>query len=155
MLDDLQDPADVRDLWPIPSRSGRVLVTTRRRDSILRTAGREVLDVGLFTPTEAAAFPDRRLPGRSAGARQLADALGHLPLALAHAAAYIADRPTLTCMTYLDRLRSPATGLAGAMPGEDSLPDDYHQTITATYALSIARAAAPHRPRPPTGADRQ
>jgi len=54
VLDDLANPADARGLWPPASARGRVLVTTRRRDAVLSGEGRRLVDVGLFTPAEAA-----------------------------------------------------------------------------------------------------
>lgn len=56
VLDDIQDPADLRGLWPPGSGSGRVVATTRRRDAALAGAQRHVIAVEVFTPTEAEAF---------------------------------------------------------------------------------------------------
>ncbi|SNS13197.1 NB-ARC domain-containing protein [Geodermatophilus pulveris] len=107
VLDDLADPADLRGLWP-QGRSGRALVTTRRRDAALADRG-TVIDVGLFTPGEAVAYltgrldPGGRCPERLVEAGELAEDLGRLPLALAQAAAYMQDRD-LTCAAYRQRL---------------------------------------------------
>ncbi|WP_239516488.1 MULTISPECIES: NB-ARC domain-containing protein [unclassified Streptomyces] len=45
VLDDVDDPADVRGLWPPDGHLGRTLVTTRRRDAALTGAGRRLVEV--------------------------------------------------------------------------------------------------------------
>lgn len=45
VLDDVDDPADVRGLWPPAGHLGRTLVTTRRRDAALTGAGRRLIEV--------------------------------------------------------------------------------------------------------------
>jgi hypothetical protein len=100
VLDDVQDPADGRGLWPPHTRTGQVMVTTRRREAALRADGRHIVEVGLFTPDEAVVFLAQRLashPAQATGTAELAVELGFLPLAVAQAAAYIADHPILTC----------------------------------------------------------
>ena len=62
VLDDLNDPADLRRLWPPATGPGRTVITTRRRDSAL-LAGRHVVQVGLFTPTEAHTYLQNKLSG--------------------------------------------------------------------------------------------
>jgi hypothetical protein len=55
VLDDVADPADLTGLWPPRSVSGRVVITTRRRDAAMASHGQLVL-VGIFTPEEAHAY---------------------------------------------------------------------------------------------------
>ncbi|XVU30506.1 tetratricopeptide repeat protein [Actinoplanes sp. CA-054009] len=142
VLDDLADPADLRRLWP-PAGHGRTVVTTRCRDSALAGAGRTLAEVGLFTPAQSAAYLTRRLEARPDLADDpaaLAEALGHLPLALAQASAYLLDQEVtgtayraLLATRRLDDL-SPAT-----------LPDDQDRTLAATWSLSVESAdRAPH-----------
>jgi hypothetical protein len=138
VLDDLTDPTDLRGLWPPASRSGRTVITTRRRDAAL-TAGRRVVQVGLFTPAEAAHYLRDKLggdAGRLDQANQLGDDLGHLPLALAQAAAYILDRG-LTCAGYRRRLADQRRRLPEVVPEPDALPDEHRDTIAAAWSLSI------------------
>jgi hypothetical protein len=134
VLDDLTDPADLQGLWPPVTATGRTVVTTRRRDTAL-LAGRALIDVDVFTPDQAVDYLRSTLgdrPHRLDEAAELAEDLGRLPLALAQAAAYIADQD-LTCASYrgrlarrrLDALRPP------------TLPDDQHTAAADTWALSI------------------
>ncbi|MFF0507412.1 tetratricopeptide repeat protein [Streptomyces fimicarius] len=144
VLDDVADPADMRGLWPPTSRHGRVLVTTRRRDAALTGSGRHLVTVGLFTPQEATAYltavlaaHDRHEPtGRIS---DLAADLGHLPLALAQAAAYIVDSG-LTCASYRELLADRIAKLEHLLPEPGALPDDQTTTVAATWSLSVEQA---------------
>ena len=141
VLDDLQDPADVQGLWPEGS-TGRVVVTTRRRDAALTDRGRQLIEVGLYTPTEAMTYLQEKID-RAGGsgleeAAELAEDLGHLPLALAQAAAFIRDRHE-TCGGYRHRLRDRRRRLADVLPA-DALADDYRSTVAATWSLSVELA---------------
>ncbi|MFI9388955.1 tetratricopeptide repeat protein [Kutzneria sp. NPDC052558] len=143
VLDDLQSPAHLRALWPPHTGNGRVIVTTRRRDAALAGDHRHLVEVGLFTPEDSLAFLTARLAARPAqvdGAAQLAEELGHLPLALGQAAVYIADRQTMTCAEYLSRFVDQRRRLLDLLPDADGLPDDYQATVAATWSLSIERA---------------
>ncbi|MFF7358691.1 hypothetical protein ACFZA1_39715 [Streptomyces filipinensis] len=96
-------------------------------------AGRRLVAVGLFTPQEAAAYLTAVLAAhhRQEPADQingLAAELGHLPLALAQAAAYIIDTG-LTCTSYWEMLADRIRELADLLPESGALPDD--QTTTA------------------------
>jgi hypothetical protein len=99
VLDDVQEPADLRDLWPSSDRTGQVIVTTRRRDTALARVDRRLIEVGVFTAAESLAYLAAKIPAAAsteegtAHLKGLADDLGHLPLALAQAAAFIADKP--------------------------------------------------------------
>jgi hypothetical protein len=89
VLDDLADPKDLTALWPAGA-SGDVVITSQRRDQTLSANGRIRIDVDLFAPDEAHAYLAAKLtPGQLAGSRELAAALGYLPLACAQAAAVL------------------------------------------------------------------
>ncbi|WP_370961504.1 FxSxx-COOH system tetratricopeptide repeat protein [Amycolatopsis sp. cg9] len=140
VLDDVQHPADLHGLWPPPAEAGRVVLTTRRRDAAFAGDRRRIVDVGQFTLAESRAYLNRKLAGRPHLADDvagLADDLGHLPLALAQATAYVLDRD-LPCSAY--RLRFRERKLAAVLPERRSLPDDHQATVTATWSLSIAHA---------------
>jgi hypothetical protein len=144
VLDDVSDPADLRGLWPPASPCGQTVVTTRRRDAALSGPGRSLVTVGLFTPGEAVAYLAAVLAehGRHEPADHLAALaadLGHLPLALSQAAAYLVDA-SLSCTVYRARLSDRARTLTDLMPEPDALPDDQSVTVAAAWSLSIDRA---------------
>ncbi|MCX4404494.1 tetratricopeptide repeat protein [Streptomyces sp. NBC_01764] len=140
VLDNLADPAD---LWP-PSQHGCTLVTTRRREAALTGEGRRLVHVGMFEPSEAAAYLTAVLTahGRHEPLREinaLAADLGYLPLALAQAAAYLIDA-AITCADYRRWLADRIKKLARLLPEPSALPDDQAVTVAATWSLSIERA---------------
>lgn len=144
VLDGVADPADIRGWWPPASPRGRVLVTTRRREAALTGAGRRLVTVGLFTPQDAAAYftavlaaHDRHEPTDQINS--LAADLGHLPLALAQAAAYIIDT-NVTCAHYRRLLADRLRKLADLLPEPSALPDDQAVTVAATWSLSVEHA---------------
>ncbi|MER6349788.1 tetratricopeptide repeat protein [Streptomyces sp. NPDC001595] len=152
VLDDVADPNDLIvhagdtgsrfSLWPPASPHGRTLLTTRRRDAALFGDGRKRIEVGLFTPDESLAYLTAALhaQGRSEPADQLTALgvdLGHLPLALAQAAAYLIDSSE-TAAGYRTLLADRATKLAHLAP--DSLPDEQATVLAAAWSLSIERA---------------
>lgn len=142
VLDDVADPTDLDGLWPPDSLTGRTLVTTRRRDAALSGHGRRLINVGLFTPGEAAAYlatalavQARTEPPDELAA--LADDLGYLPLALSQAAAYLVDAG-ISCAAYRMLLADRARVLAETVP--DRLPDGQSHTMAAAWALSVDHA---------------
>lgn len=142
VLDDVANVADVRELWPPTTDTGQVVVTTRRRDAALGGHQRHLLDVDLFTPAESLAYLREKLadhPDLADGAAALADDLGHLPLALAQATAYLLDEG-LTCADYRTRFADRQHALAELLPEPDALPDDHRATVAAAWSLSVERA---------------
>jgi hypothetical protein len=126
ILDDLADPADLRGLWPPRTPTGQVVVTTRWREAALTGEGRRLVEVGLFTPTEATAYLTTRFTthGRGEPAGQiagLAKDLGRLPLALAQAATYLLDLG-LEVADYRRRLADRRRTLADLVPEEAGSP---------------------------------
>lgn len=144
VLDDLADIADVRGLWPPDVPHGRTLVTTRRRDAALTAGQRHLLQVGVFTPEQAIAYLTNTLARhhRVEPAKELvflAAGLGHLPLALSQAAAYLTDQG-MSVATYRRLLADRTRTLADAVPEPDALPDDQTLTLAALWSLSVERA---------------
>ncbi|MFK4222534.1 tetratricopeptide repeat protein [Streptomyces sp. NPDC019890] len=144
VLDDLADPGDLRGLWPPANPCGQVLITTRRRDAALGGRSRVRIDVGLFTPAEAASYLIAQLAafGRRDDAVQIAGLaadLGHLPLALAQAAAYLVDLG-LDCAEYRAQLADRTRALADLVPDDSGLPDDHRAALQATWSLSVEHA---------------
>ncbi|MEV4137520.1 NB-ARC domain-containing protein [Dactylosporangium sp. NPDC049742] len=140
VLDDVADPADpadLRGLWPA-GPTGRLVLTTRRRDAALRSRG-TVIDVGVFTPAESAAYLTAKLDRADPDAATLAADLGHLPLALAQAAALIVD-DALTCAEYRALFADRTSRLADLFP--NATGDDYDHELAATWSLAADRADA-------------
>ncbi|WP_250291578.1 tetratricopeptide repeat protein, partial [Frankia sp. CiP1_Cm_nod1] len=146
VLDDLAGPAEIRDLWPPGRPSGRTVVTTRRRDADL-LAGRSLVEVDVFTKTEAVEYLRRKFENEKY--RHLADGddavngvvadLGALPLALSHATAYMIDQD-LTCSGYRERFANRKKRLTELFPTLDTVYDGYSHTVATTWALSIEAA---------------
>jgi tetratricopeptide (TPR) repeat protein len=105
VFDNVTDPDSVRSNVPSAGKS-QVVVTSTQASAL--TLGKPT-QVDVFTDQESLGFlADRTGHHDSAGAKTLADELGHLPLALAQAAAVISARRLSYC-TYLKRLRSYPT----------------------------------------------
>jgi tetratricopeptide (TPR) repeat protein len=141
VLDDVADPDHLTGLWPPEAAQGRTIVTTRSRNAALQGAQRVRTNIGIFSRTEGAAFLKRRLGDDARlldGAEALSQDLGHLPLALAQAAAFILDRPGLTCAGYRQALQDKTIGLARLTPA--ALPDDYPRSAAAALHLSLDAA---------------
>ncbi|WP_455431570.1 FxSxx-COOH system tetratricopeptide repeat protein [Streptomyces griseosporeus] len=139
VLDDVTDPADLNGLWPPTGPHGRTLITTRRQDGAL--AGR-LIKVGLFTEAESLAYLTAALGARERHEPDeqltaLAEDLGHLPLALSQAAAYLIDAG-ISAAAYRRLLADRATLLADAAP--EVLPDGQTQSAAAAWSLSVDRA---------------
>jgi hypothetical protein len=149
VLDDVADPAELAGLWPVGS-SGRVVVTTRRRDAALSARGR-LVNVGVFTPEESTAYLEAKLGQAAAmpatamdGGQALAADLGYLPLALAQAAAVIVD-DAISCATYRAHLADTTRALTELFPAATA--DEYERTVASTWSLAADRADA----LPPVG----
>ncbi|RSS67642.1 tetratricopeptide repeat protein [Streptomyces sp. WAC06128] len=121
--------------WPTSDTGhGWVLATTRLRDARITAQGNTV-DIDVYTPDESAAYLRRRLA--AAGHARLLDEktdalceeLGHLPLALGHAAAYLVNE-NITATEYLRRLRT--TTLERAVPAEG-----HGREVAATLLLTL------------------
>jgi hypothetical protein len=147
VLDDVFDPGDLARLWPT-GPTGRVVVTTRRRDAALLARG-GMVDVDVFTPAEAAAYlhaklgrTDPPVPDLASEAAGLAAEVGHLPLALAQAAAVIVN-DALTCSGYRALLADRANTLGDLFPDDPAVSgDEYDRTLAGTWSLAVDRADA-------------
>ncbi len=133
VLDNVESPEQLDSLRP-RSGIGRLLVTSRDRE--LRQFG-PVLTVDVFDEDTAAAYLMNRAgrSGEKRAARELARALGCLPLALSHAAAYCQSGTSFS--DYME--------LLGELPARalfDSNPElSYAQTISSTWRTSIQAAS--------------
>ncbi|MGW5050522.1 tetratricopeptide repeat protein [Actinokineospora sp. NPDC004072] len=133
VLDGVGSPAHLDGL--LPGGRGHVLVTARRPDGVPGS----VLEVPVFAPAESAAYFAAAVRAELLpGADDLAAELGHLPLALAQAAAYLADRG-LTCREYLKLWRQRKA--AGGLPDPAALESvAVPESVAVTTALSVERA---------------
>jgi tetratricopeptide (TPR) repeat protein len=113
----------------VPARGAHLLITSRRSD----WGGRaHEVDVDVMTEGEAIDFLQARARRRDeAGARELAKALGCLPLALDHAGAYV----KLAMTTFTAYVKSVDRLIAKA-------PKDapYPASVAATFSLAIESA---------------
>ncbi|MFF9121159.1 tetratricopeptide repeat protein [Streptomyces massasporeus] len=143
VLDDMADPNLVREWWP-DSGAGRgwVLATSRREDAQLSGSGRALIRIGLYTASEAHTYLKHRLTDAGhaqlhdpARAGEMATELGHLPLALGHAAAYLINkRPTM--VDYLTMLRDTRSQLGELLPTSADT-EGYGRSVTASLLLSL------------------
>jgi tetratricopeptide (TPR) repeat protein len=129
VYDNVTAPDHVADL--LPSAGARVLITSRFSDWS-ELADEIALDV--LSLEEAVALLESRTGRRdAAGAKTLAEALGRLPLALDHAAAYCKR----TQMQFGDYAKK-ASSLIDAAPRGAGYP----RSVAVTFDLAIAEAVA-------------
>jgi tetratricopeptide (TPR) repeat protein len=145
VFDDVSDPRMLDEWWPTGGTgTGWLLATTRRRDAAVTARGRQMVDVGLFSPEESRNYFRERF---SASGRfrllddavdALAELLGHLPLALSHAAAYMIDRD-VTSSAYSSLFNDRRSKLVDVMP-EQADAEGYGRALATTWSLSIEAA---------------
>ncbi|MEU3654445.1 tetratricopeptide repeat protein [Streptomyces sp. NPDC032161] len=160
VLDDVHSPGALEGLW-VPRRTagrGRVIVTTRSRERDFVTAsGHPFLSVGVFTVEESLTHLrntlQRSVPDADTDLAGLADDLGHLPLALSRAGAYLdynascsiaryrsllADR-RLTLERLIPAVRGSATASSVAALWDISVDQaDQHTDALARPMLELA-----------------
>jgi tetratricopeptide (TPR) repeat protein len=134
VLDDLPHVDEMDGLWP-EGPAGRLLITSTQSTVAATRRRTRTFPVGFFSVREALGCLTERLsvnPAQRHGAIDLIDALGREPLALAQAAAVIANS-TLACRDYRDYFvrRRQQIGVAqGEVPSAASV----------TWTLSLGQA---------------
>jgi tetratricopeptide (TPR) repeat protein len=134
VLDDLPNVDELDGLWP-EGPAGRLLITSAQSTVAASRQRTRVFPVGFFSVREALGCLTERLsvnPAQRHGAIDLIEALGREPLALAQAAAVIANS-TLACRDYRDyfvRRRQQIGVAAGEVPSAASV----------TWSLSLGQA---------------
>jgi tetratricopeptide (TPR) repeat protein len=138
---------DLQRYLPACPPGGHILITSRE----LTWPGYIIADpieVAPFTEDEAVSFLRQRVPGlgipnareqysreedarRAGEAGRLAAELGHLPIAIDHAAAYLAET-SQTVDEYLNRFARNAHQLLSEQPGESEFP----APVSGTWAMS-------------------
>lgn len=131
VYDNATDPDALRPWLPAMGLV-RIIITTTQR--AFANVG-ELVDVELFTPSEAAAYLTERV-GPGAGSAELAAELGHLPLALAQAATLMRER-RWSYGEYCARLRD--MDVAEALPRMTG--DPYPRGAAEAITLSLNQAA--------------
>ena len=134
VLDDLPNADELDGLWP-EGPAGRLLITSTQSTVAATRHRTRVFPVGFFSVREALGCLTERLsvnPAQRQGAIDLIEALGREPLALAQAAAVIANS-RLACRDYRDyfvRRRQQIGVAAGEVPSAASV----------TWTLSLGQA---------------
>jgi esterase/lipase superfamily enzyme/Tfp pilus assembly protein PilF len=142
ILDNADAPEIVADFLPNPL-TGAVLLTSRAAN--FDTLGNiDALTLEAMTATDALAFLKRRtkrptlLESEEAAARALAEKLGHLPLALEQAAAYVAKN-RVPFAKYLELYRTRQLEILKKSP---PLTGDYRLTVETTWTLNFEQVEA-------------
>ena len=134
VLDDLPSVEELDGLWP-EGPAGRLLITSTQSTVAASRRRTRIFPVGFFSVREALGCLTERLsvnPAQRQGAIDLIEALGREPLALAQAAAVIANS-ALACRDYRDyfvRRRQQIGVAAGEVPSAASV----------TWTLSLGQA---------------
>lgn len=146
VLDDVADFTLPGPLWPGSSLrgNGRVLATTRQRGAHASGGGRAIVTMDVYEPEEGVGYLRERLT--TAGfpyllderAGELSEALGRLPLALGHAAAYMVNQHR-TCADYLELFRERTRTLDAVLPPEADT-ELYGRPVTAALLISLDAA---------------
>ena len=150
VFDNAANPDDLVKYIPTSRPDGHVIITTRQPN----WSGYIVADsiaVSPFTDEESVSFLRHTVPSlaegngvseaedarRASEASRLATMLGHLPIAVEHAAAYLAETGQ-TVEEYLDRFTENAHQLLSEQPTDSDLP----APVSGTWAMSITLLTA-------------
>ncbi|MFJ1644701.1 tetratricopeptide repeat protein [Streptomyces sp. NPDC088258] len=146
VLDDVQSPGALEGLWAPRNAAGhgRVIVTTRSRErDFVTSSGHRFLSVGVFTPEESLTHLlntlQRPIPaGADTELAGLADDLGHLPLALSRASAYLDYNASCSIARYRRLLKDRRLTLERLVPAvRGSAPTS---SLVALWDLSVDQA---------------
>jgi tetratricopeptide (TPR) repeat protein len=138
---DNANPLDLQKYVPASRPEGHVIITARQPNHIVADS----IEVSPFTDAESVSFSRRRVRSLAEGrltameeerrvseARRLATTLGHLPIALEHAAAYLAET-NQSIDEYLARFTENAHQLLSEPLTDSDLP----APVSGTWAMSI------------------
>ena len=145
VFDNAANPLDLQKYIPASQSDGHVIITARPPEwpSYM---GADSIEVPPFTEAESVSFLRRTVPSLAEGsrvaaaedaqrvreARRLAVTLGHLPIAVEHAAKYLAETGQ-SVNQYLARFTENAHQLLSAQPTDSDLP----VPVPGTWAMSI------------------
>jgi CO dehydrogenase nickel-insertion accessory protein CooC1/post-segregation antitoxin (ccd killing protein) len=129
IFDNAENPSELAPY--LPTGSGHVLITSRNQ---AWTHSAEPLEVEVFTRDESVAHLMHHVPELDpADARRVADALGHLPLAVEQASAWL-EQTGMPARTYVEQLATQAARTLAL-----NQPADYPVPVAATWNLSFER----------------
>ncbi|MFE7236385.1 FxSxx-COOH system tetratricopeptide repeat protein [Streptomyces sp. NPDC057596] len=157
VLDNVNDPADIAGLLA-RAPGGRFLITSRLATAWTNATAMLRLDIldpdeslALFTRITTATQPGRDLDG----AADLCEELGHLPLAIEQAAAYLAQNPLTTPRAYLRLLAEHPAAMyrhgAATTPAERTIARLWNITLNRItdlqpHAADLLRTLAWYAP---------
>jgi CO dehydrogenase nickel-insertion accessory protein CooC1 len=129
IFDNADDPKQLEPY--LPTGAGHVLITSRNQ---AWSHSAEPLEVDVFTRDESVAHLLRHVPEMDvADARKVADALGHLPLAVEQASAWL-EQTGMPARAYVEQLATQSTRILAL-----NQPPDYPMPVVATWNLSFDR----------------
>jgi len=150
VFDNAANPLDLQKYIPASRLEGHVIITARQPNwpSYIVADG---IEVPPFTDAESVSFLRRTVPSLAEGnglttaedarrvseATRLAKTLGHLPIAVEHAAAYLAETDQ-SVVEYLARFTENAHQLLSEQPTDSDLP----APVSGTWAMSITLLTA-------------
>jgi hypothetical protein len=127
IFDNADDPKQLESY--LPTGVGHVLITSRNQ---AWGHAAEPLEVDVFTSGESVAHLLRHMPEMDpAEAAEVADALGHLPLAVEQASAWL-EQTGMPARAYIEQLVTESTRILSL-----NQPPDYPMPVVATWNLSF------------------
>lgn len=140
VVDNLTDMSSLDGLWP-SGPAGQVVITTRLPPAEIGGADAEIAPVGPFSHREALEYVTARItgqPDQRAGAPDLCEDLGRMPLELGQATAVVSNRQ-LSCHDYRELFGQRMAAMANVTV------DDMTPEMLATWSLSAecAHSLAP------------
>jgi tetratricopeptide (TPR) repeat protein len=150
VFDNADNPLDLQKYIPASRPEGHVIITARQPNWPSYIVA-DSIEVSPFTDAESVSFLRRTVPGLAAAdglaadedarrvseAGRLATTLGHLPIAVEHAAAYLAETGQ-SVAEYLTRFTENAHQLLSEQPADSDLP----APVSGTWAMSITLLTA-------------
>jgi Tetratricopeptide repeat/TIR domain len=129
IFDNADDPKDLERY--LPAAPGHIIITSRIQ---AWSHSAEPLDVDVFTSEESVAHLLLHVPGLDpAEAAKIADALGHLPLAIEQAGAWL-EETGMPARVYVEQLATQSVRILSL-----NQPADYPMPVVATWNLSFAQ----------------
>jgi hypothetical protein len=133
IFDNADDPKQLEPY--LPSGAGHVLITSRNQGW---SHAAEPLEVDVFTRDESVAHLLRHVPKLDPeDAYRVAEALGHLPLAVEQASAWL-EQTGMPARAYIGQLATESTRILAL-----NQPSDYPMPVVATWNLSFDQLRSP------------